>query len=101
MENELEDGTRATFISRRSHPSLCSVRHRLCAAPMPVTTPPGRGRRLTASAHPSWQATPIGHLAGPEDSGRHHKHQFADGERRDPCRHGRCPGQRLGAHWPR
>jgi hypothetical protein len=59
MENELEDGTRATFISRHSHPSLCSVRHRLCVAPMPVTTPPGAGGLQPQLIHPGRR-----HLSG-------------------------------------
>jgi hypothetical protein len=70
MENELEDGTRATFISRHSHPSLCPVRHRLCAAPMPVTTPPGpEAYSLSSSilAGDTYQA-----FSWPRNSRRHH-----------------------------
>jgi hypothetical protein len=99
MENELEDGTRATFISRRGHPSLCSVRHRLCAGPMPVTTPPGPeadGLSSSILAGDTYRA-----FSWPRRFWPASRHQFADGERRDPCPHGRCPGQRLGAHWPR
>jgi hypothetical protein len=99
MENELEDGTRATFISRHSHPSLCSVRHRLCAAPMPVTTPRGPEAYSLSSSIPAGDTYQA--FSWPRKFSPASQHQFADGERREPCRHEWCPGQWLGAYWPR
>jgi hypothetical protein len=99
MENELEDGTRATFISRDSHPSLCSVRHRLCAAPMPVTTPPGpEAYSLSSSilAGDTYQA-----FSWPRKFSPASQHQFADGERRGDAPMSGVGDSCLGAYWPR
>jgi hypothetical protein len=94
MENELKEGTLATFS--RSQPSLCLVWHRLCAAPMPVTTPQGPeagGPSSSILAGDTYRE-----FSWPRGFWPPSQHQLADGGRRDPRPRGRCPGQ---LHSPR
>jgi hypothetical protein len=70
MESELENGTRATFISRHITPVFVRFGTGYCAPPMPVTTPPGPKAYSLSSSIPAGDTYQA--FSWPENSRRHH-----------------------------